>query len=532
MTLRSMTATQALGYLLFLAIWRDAESLSLHQPMGAQLYTTNSMCSKNRCINPVFPGLEDLHDLATLEWQCSTLRETAEAMSFCRGAINYDPALTKSQTPGGTLADRVRRQDTKAMTAFYYHLAGLGLEAWDYQRPELTHDDCIKSIWRMVCYTHFPRGQVGCTPGSPSAYMRPCQSSCFNYVAKCGVECCDESVQCVFQHTKKIQNVAVVTQGYAPFDGPSSLCTGAASRSGISALMLLPLLAAMQALLPGSQHGSGVAGQAGRRGAASERRKTASWLAASRRMLGNFRMLFVIGFSSLVTVVNGLAIKRESIHIPSHSVGNWRAESDYLIRYEFIQPGGTPQDGKLNSCSLTYLSAMLKCSGRGICRVWADDGHLQNHPATFCECDRDWADPECRTRRKSQATAYFLSLFLGVLGFDQFYLGYLSAGFLKLFTLGGCGIWWAMDVIRIGSAPVSTPTFRVAADFPHWAFVLVTVTYAMIWGFLIVYWVTITFRARRRRDALMLQQEEEHVMYKGDPKKDLATKAKQNKQGA
>jgi hypothetical protein len=31
----------------------------------------------------------------------------------------------------------------------------------------------------------------------------------------------------------------------------------------------------------------------------------------------------------------------------------------------------------------------------------------------MCECDPDWADPECRTKRKSQAVAYTLALFLG-----------------------------------------------------------------------------------------------------------------------
>lgn len=236
----------------------------------------------------------------------------------------------------------------------------------------------------------------------------------------------------------------------------------------------------------------------------------------ARRWLTACHMLLVV-LASLVTAASS-AESRSSINIPSHAVGNWRAEPDYLIQYEFIPPGGTAQDGKINSCSLTYLSSMLQCSGRGMCKMWADDGHLHNHPATFCECDRDWADPECRTRRKSQATAYFLSLFLGILGADQFYLGYLGSGFLKLFTFGGCGIWWAADVIRIGSAPVPTPNFRVAADFPHWAFALTTVTYAMLWGFAITYWVTIRFRARRRQNALMMQQEEDAIMYGGPGK--------------
>merc|ERR1712226_1738012 len=95
---------------------------------------------------------------------------------------------------------------------------------------------------------------------------------------------------------------------------------------------------------------------------------------------------------------------------------------------------------------------------------------------------------------------------------------------------GGGGLWWAMDVIRIGSGPVSTPTFRVAADFPHWAFALVTITFAMLVGFTVAYFTTILHRTRRRKEALMLQAEEEQNIYKltveaSKPKKQ-STKAK------
>ena len=44
-----------------------------------------------------------------------------------------------------------------------------------------------------------------------------------------------------------------------------------------------------------------------------------------------------------------------------------------------------------------------------------------------------------------------LAIFLGWFGLDRFYIGRYKAGWLKLFTLGGLGIWWLLDIILIGA---------------------------------------------------------------------------------
>lgn len=44
-----------------------------------------------------------------------------------------------------------------------------------------------------------------------------------------------------------------------------------------------------------------------------------------------------------------------------------------------------------------------------------------------------------------------MSIVFGWLGVDRFIMNKIGTGLLKLFTLGGLGIWWLVDIILIAT---------------------------------------------------------------------------------
>lgn len=51
--------------------------------------------------------------------------------------------------------------------------------------------------------------------------------------------------------------------------------------------------------------------------------------------------------------------------------------------------------------------------------------------------------------QRSFLVTFFLSLFLGIFGADRFYLGKTGSALAKLFTFGGFGVWYLIDLILL-----------------------------------------------------------------------------------
>jgi TM2 domain-containing membrane protein YozV len=65
---------------------------------------------------------------------------------------------------------------------------------------------------------------------------------------------------------------------------------------------------------------------------------------------------------------------------------------------------------------------------------------------------------------KSWLTALLLSILLGALGVDRFYLGKTGTGILKLLTGGGFGIWWLMDIISIATGKMTDSQGKILTE--------------------------------------------------------------------
>jgi len=186
------------------------------------------------------------------------------------------------------------------------------------------------------------------------------------------------------------------------------------------------------------------------------------------------------------------------MRIATHSVAIWRTKDNYWNKFAYTDP--MTNVPSFNSCMDPRIDSMSVCNARGTCTPFIRTDVV--NPVFFCQCDAEYGDPECGTRRKRQSVAWLLSMLVGFLGADQWYLGWWAAAILKLhasllgmlifhvFNFPYVGttvvlIWWLVDVVRIGSTDVRSYEFRVNSDLPHWAFAVFTLIFFAIIGFIL-----------------------------------------------
>lgn len=206
-----------------------------------ELYSLN-ICKQRNCINPVFPAMNDLLLLEAQSWTKHLVSDVSMHLEFCSQIVNYDVALPEPIQPVSakanlTLEDRVSEQDKKASLTYFYHLSGMGIDPWD--QVVVKKDRCAESVARMACFTYFPRADT-VSEGKQVRYVRPCRSSCEQYIQECGVQCCDDRTSCVWdswatqtgspdttaRQTQNAEGATVTLQtGYVDDAGSSGLCT-------------------------------------------------------------------------------------------------------------------------------------------------------------------------------------------------------------------------------------------------------------------------------------------------------------------
>jgi len=81
---------------------------------------------------------------------------------------------------------------------------------------------------------------------------------------------------------------------------------------------------------------------------------------------------------------------------------------------------------------------------------------------------------------------WLYALFLGVFGGDRFYLGKIGTGILKLLTLGGLGLWWAIDLIITILGAQTDAQHRPTTDYEQYKKVSWIITGIAVFVFLVL----------------------------------------------
>jgi hypothetical protein len=90
-------------------------------------------------------------------------------------------------------------------------------------------------------------------------------------------------------------------------------------------------------------------------------------------------------------------------------------------------------------------------------RIWAEAGKISGDTIVVDQNGEHWNAKQVPGvfSKRDWLIALILSVIVGSLGVDRFYLGKVGTGILKLITFGGLGIWWIIDIVLIALKKLS-----------------------------------------------------------------------------
>ena len=87
--------------------------------------------------------------------------------------------------------------------------------------------------------------------------------------------------------------------------------------------------------------------------------------------------------------------------------------------------------------------------------------------------------------QKSFVTTWILSLLLGYLAIDRFYLEKYGTAVLKLITLGGFGLWYLIDLIIVLAGTQTDKQNRLLAGYQEHKTlaIILSIVFVLLFGF-------------------------------------------------
>ena len=84
-------------------------------------------------------------------------------------------------------------------------------------------------------------------------------------------------------------------------------------------------------------------------------------------------------------------------------------------------------------------------------KLWAEGGKVKGDTIVVDSRGEHWNAKQIPGvfSNRDWLVALILSVTVGTLGIDRFYLGKIGTGFLKLILFGGLGIWTIIDIVLI-----------------------------------------------------------------------------------